>query len=77
MRTKISQALLPLIDYLIIFIYSYINNYVYSWLLDPLYTPVYFYQNVDYRYIVMILTEIVFGIIIGIPFYLFCELPST
>ena len=71
MRTKISQALLPLIDYLIIFIYSYINNYVYSWLLDPLYTPVYFYQNIDYRYIVMILTEIVFGIIIGIPFYLF------
>ncbi|MDY5279447.1 hypothetical protein, partial [Sharpea porci] len=50
---------------------SYINNCVYSWLLDPRYTPVYFYQNVDYRYIVMILTEIVFGIIIGIPFYFF------
>ena len=44
MHTKISQAILP-IDYLIIFIYSYINNYVYSWLLDPLYTPVYFYQK--------------------------------
>ena len=30
MHTKISQAILPLIDYLIIFIYSYINNYVYD-----------------------------------------------